>query len=58
MKQKSAFDYKNEPSLWTKSLELTRTNLGKKNGLKRREQLAKTEVWGDHQYMSKKNKDK
>lgn len=58
MKQKSVFDYKDEPSIWTKDLELKRTALGKRNGLKRREQLARTEVWGDHVYMSKKNKNK
>jgi hypothetical protein len=39
----SAWDYKGQPSIWTRDAELKMINNGKILGLKRREQIRKTE---------------
>ena len=53
MKQpKSAFDTSG-PSIWTKDKELVFINNGKINGLKRREQMRRTETVGLHPLRSK-----
>jgi hypothetical protein len=53
----NAFDYSG-PSIWTRDAELYRTNLGKMNGQKRREQVRKFEIVGEHVYQSKANKER
>ena len=57
MSVKNAFDYSG-PSLWTRDAELKMTNLGKMNGQKRREQIRKYEIMGEHVYQSKANKER
>ena len=49
---KSAFDISG-PSIWTKDKELVQINNGKINGLKRREQIRRTETVGFHPLRSK-----
>ena len=39
----NAFDYKGQPSIWTRDAELKMINIGKMLGAKRREQIRKTE---------------
>jgi hypothetical protein len=52
----SPWDYKGQPSIWTKDAELKMINVGKRIGLKRREQLREKEVQGQHLYQARKNK--
>jgi hypothetical protein len=50
------FDYKGQPSIWTRDSELKMITLGKKIGMKRREQIREKEVQGHHPYQARKNK--
>jgi hypothetical protein len=52
----SPWDYKGQPSIWTRDSELKMINIGRKNGIKRREQIKHTEVQGHHPYQARKNK--
>jgi len=52
----NAFDYKGQPSIWTRDAELKMITLGKKIGMKRREQMREKEVQGHHLYQARKNK--
>lgn len=52
----NAFDYKGQPSIWTKDVELKKITHGKKIGMKRREQMREKEVQGHHPYQARKNK--
>ena len=52
----NAFDYKGQPSIWTRDSELKMITLGKKIGLKRREQLREKEIQGHHPLQARKNK--
>ena len=49
---KNAFDFSGA-SIWTKDKELVFINNGKINGLKRREQIRRTETVGLHPLRSK-----
>ena len=52
----NAFDYKGQPSIWTRDVKLKMINISKINGTKRREQIKHTEVQGHHPYQARKNK--
>jgi hypothetical protein len=52
----SVWDYKGQPSIWTRDAELKMINVGKMIGAKRREQLKAKEVQGHHPYQARKNK--
>jgi hypothetical protein len=52
----SAWDYKGQPSIWTRDAKLKMISISKINGAKRREQIKLTEVQGHHPYQAKKNK--
>ena len=52
----NAFDYKGQPSIWTRDAELKMITLGKKIGMKRREQMREKEIQGHHPYQARKNK--
>lgn len=52
----SPWDYKGQPSIWTRDSELKMINVGKIIGAKRREQLKVKEVQGHHPYQARKNK--
>jgi hypothetical protein len=52
---KHPFDYSGA-SIWTKDPDLKMINIGKQNGIKRREQLKHNEVQGLHLLQSKRNK--
>ena len=52
----NAFDYKGQPSVWTRDAELKMINNGKILGLKRREQIREKEIQGHHPLQARKNK--
>jgi hypothetical protein len=52
----SAWDYKGQPSIWTRDAELKMINTGKILGLKRREQIREKEIQGHHPLQARKNK--
>lgn len=52
----NAFDYKGQPSIWTRDAELKMITLGKKIGMKRREQIRKTESHIEYQCKPRKAK--
>jgi hypothetical protein len=52
----NAFDYKGQPSIWTRDAELKMINNGKILGLKRREQIREKEIQGHHPLQARKNK--
>jgi hypothetical protein len=52
----NAFDYKGQPSIWTRDAELKMINVGKILGLKRREQIREKEIQGHHPLQARKNK--
>jgi hypothetical protein len=52
----SAWEYKGQPSIWTRDAKLKMINIGKQNGTKRREQIKHTEVQGLHPLQSRKNR--
>lgn len=52
---KHPFDYSGA-SIWTKDPDLKMINIGKQNGIKRREQLRQSEILNHHPLQAKKNK--
>lgn len=52
----NAFDYKGQPSIWTRDAELKMINIGKMLGAKRREQIREKEIQGHHPLQARKNK--
>jgi len=52
---KHPFDYSGA-SIWTKYPDLKMINIGKQNGIKRREQLRQSEIPNHHPLQAKKNK--
>ena len=52
----NAFDYKGQPSIWTRDAELKMINNGKILGLKRREQIREKEKHIEYQCKPRKKK--
>ena len=52
----SAWDYKGQPSIWTRDSELKLINIGKMVGVKRREQIKQKEAHIDHNKKARKIK--
>jgi len=52
----NAFDYKGQPSVWTRDAELKMINVGKMIGAKRREQLREKEKHIEYQCKPRKKK--
>ena len=51
----SVWDYKDQPSVWTRG-ELKKIARGETLGKQQRERQRKKEVWGVHPYQSKSKK--
>jgi hypothetical protein len=52
----SPWDYKGQPSIWTRDAELKMITLGKKIGMKRREQIRQQETHIEYQCKPRKKK--
>jgi hypothetical protein len=52
----SAWDYKDQPSIWTRDVKLKMINISKINGAKRREQLREKENHIEYQCKPRKSK--